>query len=205
MIRLLFVDDHALFRHGLQRLLLESGRVTIVGECSTGTEALSEIKRLLPDVALLDISLPDISGISLVSSLRAEGIQTPLIMLTMHDDPIWCRRALTAGANGYLLKDDAFVELTKAVYSVLDGRQYISRRLLQTPDVPASGTHSTPLTIREREILRLISMGKTNRKIAEELAISIKTVDTHRTRLMKKLNLHTAVELARYAVDLGLV
>ncbi len=135
--------------------------------------------------------------------LRSEGIEIPVVMLTMHDDPAWCRRAIAAGANGYLLKDDAFNELMRAIHEVIGGNQYLSRRLLHNG---FSELVTAPLlTDREIEILKLISKGKTNRKIAEELEISMKTVDTHRTRLMKKLKLHNAAELVRHAVEHGLV
>lgn len=203
MIRLLFADDHVLFRQGLHRLLIESGQVEIVGECATGNDALETIRRLKPDVALLDISLPDRDGISIVSTLRAEGAQLPLIMLTMHDEPGWCHRALAAGANGHLLKDDAFEELMKAIVAVLEGRQYISRRLASRMSSTVYPAVSV-LSPRELEVLHLICQGSTNRRIAEQLTISMKTVDTHRTKIMKKLNLHNTAELVRYAIDLGL-
>ncbi len=203
MIRLLFADDHSMFRQGLRRLLQDAAAVEIVAECSSGTETLSEISRLQPDVILLDISMPDIDGVAVVTRLRNDHIQIPVIMLTMHDDPVWCRRAITAGANGYLLKDDAFHELLRAIYDVVDGKQYLSRRLAYRDFPTASAT--SLLSDREVEILKLISQGKTNRRIAEELGISIKTVDTHRTRMMKKLNLHNAAELIRHAVEQGLI
>lgn len=203
MIRLLFADDHAMFRQGLRRLLQDAPAVEIVAECSAGTETLSDIRRLQPDVVLLDIAMPDIDGVAVVTRLRNEGIQIPVIMLTMHDDPVWCRRAITAGANGYLLKDDAFHELLRAIYDVIDGKQYLSRRLAYR-DFPTASVTSL-LSDREVEILKLISQGKTNRRISEELNISIKTVDTHRTRMMKKLKLHNAAELIRHAVEQGLI
>ena len=203
MIRLIFVDDHSMFRQGLRRLLQDADAFQIVAECSSGAEALAEIRRLKPDVVLLDITMPDIDGIAVVTTLRQAGIKIPVIMLTMHDDPAWCRRALAAGANGYLLKDDAFHELTRAIYAVLEGKKYLSRRLPYN-DFPAAPV-SPLLSEREVEILKLISQGKTNRRIAEELGISIKTVDTHRTRVMKKLKLHNAAELIRHAVEQGLI
>lgn len=203
MIRLLFADDHSMFRQGLRRLLQDADWLEIVAECSSGTEALAEIRRLQPDVALLDITMPDIDGVTVMSSLRQEGIRIPVIMLTMHDNPAWCRRAVTAGANGYLLKDDAFHELTRAIHAVLEGKKYLSRRL-PCHDFTAAPL-SPLLSEREIEILKLISQGKTNRRIAEELGISIKTVDTHRTRLMKKLKLHNAAELIRHALEQGLI
>jgi len=203
MIRLIFVDDHSMFRLGLRRLLQDTDVFQIVAECSSGAEALAEIRRLKPDVVLLDITMPDMDGIAVVTTLRQTGVQIPVIMLTMHDDPAWCRRAVAAGANGYLLKDDAFHELPRAIYAVLEGKKYLSRRLPYN-DFPAAPV-SPLLSEREVEILKLISQGKTNRRIAEELGISIKTVDTHRTRVMKKLKLHNAAELIRHAVEQGLI
>lgn len=199
MIRILFVDDHALFRQGLRNLLLENGNFEIVAECSDSMTAIDQIRALQPDVALVDISMPEVSGVALLQHLRKEGNSTPIIMLTMHEDPIWCRRAVEAGANGYLLKGEAFDELFTGIKLVLSGQKYISKRITTTEESPLS-----QLSVRELEILQLVCQGKSNRMIAEELFISIKTVDTHRTKVMKKLNLHTTADLVRRTTELGI-
>jgi DNA-binding NarL/FixJ family response regulator len=199
MIRILFVDDHALFRQGLRNLLLENGNFEIVAECSDSMTAIDQIRALQPDVALVDISMPEVSGVALLQHLRKEGNSTPIIMLTMHEDPIWCRRAVDAGANGYLLKGEAFDELFTGIKLVLSGQKYISKRITTTEESPLS-----QLSVRELEILQLVCQGKSNRMIAEELFISIKTVDTHRTKVMKKLNLHTTADLVRRTTELGI-
>ncbi len=202
MKKLIFADDHALFCQGLERLLMDSGQFEIVSKCTTGMEALAEIRRLRPEITLLDISMPDINGIEVLASLRGDGIETPVVILTIHDEPDWMHRAFHFGANGYLLKNDLFEELMLAISTVLDGKRYLSNRISQHQSIDG---YNSPLSPREREVLQLISLGLTNRHISEQLEISLKTVDTHRTRLMQKLNLHTTAELARHAVKLGLV
>ncbi len=195
MIRLLFADDHQMFRQGLHRLLQDSEAIEIVAECAGGVEALTRIRELQPDVAVLDLSMPDMGGLEVLAAVRAEGDTIPVIILTMHEDPSWSKRAVAAGVNGFVLKDDAFTELINAVYAVLDGKQYLSGKAAEQepPD-------ESPLTSRELQVLRLICRGNTNRKIAETLEISMKTVDSHRTSIMKKLGLHSSVELVRWAI-----
>lgn len=195
MIRLLFADDHQMFRQGLHRLLQDSDTIEIVAECAGGVEALTRIRELQPDVAVLDLSMPDMGGLEVLAAVRAEANPVPIIILTMHEDPIWSRRAIAAGVNGFVLKDDAFTELIKAVYTVLEGKQYLSGKVAeQEPQ------DENPLTARELQVLRLICRGNSNRKIAEALEISMKTVDSHRTSIMKKLKLHSIVELVRWAI-----
>lgn len=195
MIRLLFADDHQMFRQGLHRLLQDSDTIEIVAECAGGVEALTRIRELQPDVAVLDLSMPDMGGLEVLAAVRAEANPVPVIILTMHEDPIWSRRAIAAGVNGFVLKDDAFTELIKAVYTVLEGKQYLSGKVAeQEPQ------DENPLTARELQVLRLICRGNSNRKIAEALEISMKTVDSHRTSIMKKLKLRSIVELVRWAI-----
>lgn len=195
MIRLLFADDHQMFRQGLHRLLQDSDTIEIVAECAGGVEALTRIRELQPDVAVLDLSMPDMGGLEVLAAVRAEANPVPVIILTMHEDPIWSRRAIAAGVNGFVLKDDAFTELIKAVYTVLEGKQYLSGKVAeQEPQ------DENPLTARELQVLRLICRGNSNRKIAEALEISMKTVDSHRTSIMKKRKLHSIVELVRWAI-----
>jgi len=201
MIRTLIADDHIMFRQGLITLLNTAEDIDIVAECGDGRKALELIRSLEPDIAVLDISMPLMDGISIAQSIRTMGIATHVIMLTMHDDPLVYTRAVSAGASGYILKDDAYEELLNALRIVAAGGAAISpsmRNVSLEPDL-----RTPDLTEREKQILRLIAHGCTNRMIAEHLGISIKTVNNHRANLMGKLNLHSTAELVRYCLRVG--
>jgi DNA-binding NarL/FixJ family response regulator len=202
MTRIVVADDHAMFREGLVQLL-KNANLEVVAECSNGREALSAVMQHQPDIALIDVTMPELDGISLAARVSGGGQAPRVIILTMHDAPDVCSRALAAGAVGYILKDDAFQELATAIRQALNGKTYIST------SVRTELTHFeqgfTALTAREEKILRLITQGKSNRVIAEELGISSKTVDVHRTNLMRKLNLHTTADLVRHAMKTGLL
>lgn len=198
MIRILIADDHVMFRQGLVRLLETADDIEIVDECSDGGEALKEIRLRRPDVALLDVSMPVVDGISVASLVARDRLQTRLIILTMHDDPSVYERAKKAGVQGFVIKDEAFEKLLEVVRVVAAGCSVIEGRT-------GSEVPKTALTERELQVLTLISHGCTNRMIALELGISIKTVDSHRTNLMNKLDLHSTAELVRYALKAGLI
>jgi len=201
MIRTLIADDHIMFRQGLITLLNTAEDIDIVAECGDGRKALELIRSLEPDIAVLDISMPLMDGISIAQSIRTMGIATHVIMLTMHDDVLVYTRAVSAGASGYILKDDAYEELLNALRTVAAGGSAISpsmRNVSLEPDL-----RTPDLTEREKQILRLIAHGCTNRMIAEHLGISIKTVNNHRANLMGKLNLHSTAELVRYCLRMG--
>lgn len=202
MTRLVIADDHALFRQGLIRLL-ESTELQLVAECRDGIEALAAILSHHPDVAVLDISMPGLDGISVLEVLRQKRASLPVIFLTMHDAPDVCRRAMAAGASGFLLKDSAFEELQVAIQRVVQGKRFVSPALEPVLSSLAQN-NSVSLTDREQQVLRFIARGYSNRLIAEELAISIKTVDAHRTNLMRKLDLHSTAALVRHALLTGL-
>lgn len=196
LIRLVIADDHAIFRQGLCSLIAMTEDCELVGTCSRGDEALELIRQLRPTVAVLDISMPGLDGLSVVATLRREGDTTPVIILTAHDDPLMLERARCFGVNGYVNKEFAFEQLLLILREVADGGTLLKE---QEPV-----TSSTALTEREREVVRLVASGMNSRMIGELLGISNKTVDNHRTNIMHKLHIHTTAELVRYAVKLGL-
>jgi DNA-binding NarL/FixJ family response regulator len=206
MITVIIADDHAIFRQGLLKLLQTAEDITIAGESGDGREALHLIEEENPDVAILDISMPGLSGLGITDEIQRTGIGTKVIFLTMHNDLLTAKKAIQSAA-GYVLKDDAFEDLLYAIRSVASGRTFISpsisNKLFQSQSVEIN--KDSILTEREREILRLIASGLTNKKIADNLAISIKTVETHRTRILQKLNVHTVADLIRKALKMGLI
>lgn len=200
LIQLVIADDHAIFRQGLRSLIAMADDCEIVGECSRGDEALVLIRKLRPTLAILDISMPGLDGLSTVAALRREGDMTPVVILTTHDDPLMLERARVSGANGYVNKEFAFEQLLQTLRSIVDGSV-----LLDPAARPAASLHEGPfLTDREREVIRLVACGMSSRLIGESLGISNKTVDNHRTNIMSKLRIHTTAELVRYAIRVGL-
>lgn len=202
MTRVLIVDDHGLFREGIRSLLGREEGVEVVGEAGRGDEALRLMQRLRPDIAFVDVSMPGLGGVQLLEEARKMGLATAVVILSMHSDAAVVNTALAAGARGYVLKDDSFDEVAAALETVAAGGVYIS------PVVAGSlaGDRDDgvePLSRREKEILGLISAGMTNREIARHLCISVKTVETHRARIMRKTGLHNTAELTRYAINTG--
>lgn len=199
MIRIILADDHTMLRQGLRLLLGRADDVVIVGECGRGDEALDMIRLHRPDVALLDISMPGMDGITVTTKIRREGIETAVVVMTTYDDHQMIQRAALSGAQGYVLKDLAFETLVDVIRQVASGasllQEYLPEEVL---------LESETITDREKEVLALIAQGLTNRLMAEKLHISIKTVDSHRTNLMRKLGLHSTAELVRYAYRTGL-
>jgi len=210
MIRVLLADDHTLVRSGFRALLSGLPGVKVVAEAGTGTEALALARRHHPDVALLDIGMPGLSGLDAMAEMRREIPHTRVIMLSMHVNEDYLRRALRDGAAGYLLKDATVTELERAVRAVARGEQYVSPAIahvladVPAPPPPAPGLLEQ-LTPRHREVLALIAQGNTNKQIAARLGISPKTVDAHRTELMARLDIHDVAGLVRYAIRAGLV
>jgi DNA-binding NarL/FixJ family response regulator len=207
MIRVIVADDHIIFRQGLLKLLQSAEGITVVGETGEGKEALAMVVKVSPDIAVLDISMPGLSGIEIAQELQIRGSGAKVICLTMHNDVLTAKKALTSGVSGYILKDDAFEDLLYAIKAVSTGGKFIS------PSISDKILHSSPLKVveknilteREREILKLIASGLTNRKIADKLSISVKTVETHRARILQKLDFHTTAELVKYAIKTGLL
>ena len=208
MIRVIVADDHIIFRQGLLKLLQSAEGITVAGEAGDGKEALTMILNESPDIAVLDISMPGLSGIEISKELKSRGSATKVVYLTMHNDVLTAQKALTSGGvSGYILKDDAFEDLLYAIKSVSSGGKFISPsisdKILQPS--PPKAVEKNILTEREREILKLIASGLTNRKIADKLSISVKTVETHRARILQKLDFHTTAELVKYAIKTGLL
>lgn len=199
LIQLVIADDHAIFRQGLRSLIAMADDCAIVGECSRGDEALVLIRKLRPTLAILDISMPGLDGLSTVAALRREDDTTPVVILTTHDDPLMLERARVSGANGYVHKEFAFEQLLQTIRKVADGSV-----LLDASKQFTSLDEGHFLTDREREVIRLVACGMSSRLIGESLGISNKTVDNHRTNIMNKLHIHTTAELVRYAIKVGL-
>ncbi|MGH8923041.1 MAG: response regulator transcription factor, partial [Acidimicrobiia bacterium] len=197
MIRVVIADDHQLVREGIRMLLDRAGDIEVVGEARSGEEAISLIEEVAPDVLVVDISMPGMSGIT-TSELVTKRHGAEVVILSMHEDEALVRRALASGAKGYVLKGSAADELLLAVRAAARGGMYLSQQasagLSATTD--AQEPEPTPsLTQREKEVLSLIGEGLTNRAIATRLGLSVKTVERHRTSLMTKLDVHTIVEL----------
>lgn len=211
-MKIVLVDDHPLLRKGLKILLEEKYPDSVAGEAGTGAEAISLISSLQPRVAVIDIKLPDISGFEVAAAAAKQSPETRIIMLSMHADEYHVDEAIRSGALGYVVKNAMEHELLDAVEAVAAGNRYFSRLLNR----PASGrseaaqapAHSDPyhtLTKREKEILCLIAQGRQNKQIAEALFISPRTVETHRARIMQKLNLQSATELVHFAVRRSII
>jgi DNA-binding NarL/FixJ family response regulator len=207
--RILIVDDHPLFRKGLEQLISSSDhRFTICGEAGDAAEGMSAIRELRPDLAIIDLSLPGANGIELIKNVRAEFPKLPILVLSMHDESLYAVRALRAGAQGYVMKQEALENIIAAICEVFEGRPYLSRAMsasLISKFTLAPGDEQTKLTDRltdrELEILELIGRGKDVREIARELHLSPKTVETHRAHIKEKLDLKNARQVARFAVQ----
>lgn len=207
MIRVIVADDHVIFRQGLLNLLQSSDNIAVAGESGTGPETISLVMQGKPDIAILDISMPGLDGFEILERIQSMGTDTKVIFLTMHKDALMAKKALQSGASGYVLKDNAFEDLLYAINTVSTGGKFISPSVLESViKVPLSEDKSSPvLTLREREVLKLIATGLRNKQIAQELFISIKTVETHRTNIMQKLDVHSTASLVQYAISTGLL
>jgi len=200
--RIVLADDHVLIRQGLRSLLDGVADLDIAGEAADGLELLELLNKAVPNMVILDVSMPKLRGIEAVREIKMKHPHTKVLMLSMHKE--YLSQALAAGADGYLLKEDAERDIFSAIETVRQGRIYISPRLtdtLLTDRVLSSG----PLTARERNVLRLIAGGKSNKEIAEVLVISVRTVESHRASIMGKLNLKNTADLIRYAIEKGYV
>jgi len=212
-IRILLVDDHKMFRAGVRALMSSQRDMDVVGEASTGEEALGLVSSLSPDVVLLDIGLPGIGGVEVARRIHAMHPEVQVLALTAHDRPEYLFEILRAEAAGYVLKEAAPSELFTAVRAAHRGEAYfyptMARKLLNDylRRVSAGDEQESydGLTPREREVLKLIAEGHSNRDIAESLVISVNTVEVHRARLMRKLDLHKRAELVKYAIRSGLI
>jgi two-component system response regulator NreC len=211
MTRVLIADDHAIVRAGLRALLVEETEFELVGEAVGGYEAIELVEKTNPDVLILDISMPDLDGISVTRKIKPQYPDMKILILTLHEDEALLKEAIKAGAAGYILKRAAEAELISAIRVILRGDLYVDpamvRGLFQEPQQSQveQKNPTESLTPRETEILRLIVEGYTNRQIGQELNISIRTVEGHRANISDKLGLHSRVELVRYARQNGLI
>ena len=208
-ITLFLADDHTLVRQGIAALITRSDDIRVVGECGEGLKVVEQVMHLKPDVVVLDLSMPGLNGLDVCKQLARKAKGTAILILTMHAEEEFIVRALENGASGYMLKEAAADQLTEAVRTVARGDLYLGT------GVPrgvlgrlTNGTDADPynrLTIREREVLQLVAEGKTNRDIATMLDLSVKTVDTHRAHLMRKLDIHDQTSLVKFAIRRGIV
>jgi two-component system, NarL family, response regulator NreC len=208
-IRILVVDDHTVVRAGLKLLIDAENDMEAVGEAGNAREAIFEARSLKPDLILMDVVMPDESGLEVVPTLRKEHPDTKVLVLSMQDDPHYVREAFAAGASGYVLKEAADVELVAAIREVAGGGRYVhpelGARLVAAEAEAERRAEEDPLSEREREVLRLLALGHTNQEIAKMLYISVRTAETHRAHIMQKLRLSSRAELVRYALANGLL
>jgi two-component system response regulator NreC len=212
-IRILLADDHAVVRSGLRMLLEAQPDFEIVGEAETGTEAVAMVDELHPDAVLMDIQMPDLNGIEATKIIKEKSPETAVLALTMHEDDHYFFEMLHAGASGYVLKRAAPDEVVQAIRTVCRGEVFLhpmmAKRLVtdyvNRADKNESKKAYSNLTPREQEVLTLIAEGYSNAEIANDLYISIKTVDRHRENIMRKLNMHSRIDLVKYAIRTGLI
>lgn len=211
--KILIAEDHTLMRDGLKALLSTDPKLEVVGESRDGHETVDLALAMKPDLVLLDLSMPRLHGLDAISEIRKRGSRVKILVLTVHKEEEFILAAFKAGADGYILKDASHVELEMAIESVLGGQRYISPAIsefvidgfLEAKKTLKAGSSWETLTTREREILKLIAEGHTSKRISSMLFISVRTVETHRANLMKKLNLHSVADLTALALEKGLI
>jgi DNA-binding NarL/FixJ family response regulator len=206
-IRVLVCDDHALVRSGLRLVLEAEPDIEAAGEAADAEEAIERARELQPDVVLLDVVLPGRSGVEAVPDVLAAAPETKVLMLSMQDDPTYVRGAFAAGATGYVLKEAVEAELVQGVREVAAGRRFVhpllGARLAAAAEAELAAPVEAPLSARERDVLRLLALGHTNQEIAQMLFISVRTAETHRAHIMRKLGLTTRAGIVRYALATG--
>ena len=210
-IRVLLCDDHTLFREGIKAILKDETSIEIVGEAADGRQAVAKALQLRPDVVLMDIAMPDLSGFDATRRILQTNAKAKVIILTMYEEEEVINRCLAAGASGYVLKDAPRAHLIHAIDVVNKGGQYMSSRALKkvvkryVKGAKSSPTGYDRLSDREREVLKLLADGLALKEIAVELVLSVKTIDAHKTNLMRKLDLHDRSELIKYAIQRKLI
>jgi len=202
-IRVLIADDHAVLRAGLGMLINATQDITVVGEAADGEEAVKQTKALRPNIVLLDITMPGNKGMKTLSAILETSPQTKVLILTMHEDPAYVRSALASGASGYLVKKVADAELISAIRAVHRGRIFVDSS--QTSESIFTSKARGLLSEREMQVLQFLAQGFTHQQIARRIFVSVKTVETYRSRLAKKLELHTRADIVRYALEVGLL
>jgi len=210
LIKVLLADDHSIVRAGLRRIVEESGEMEVVAEASDGKEAIQLVRKAAPDVAVIDISMPGVDGLEVLSQLQAYDPKLPVLILTMHEEGQYVVRAIEAGAMGYITKQSAPEQLVKAIRKVYSGHRYLTDEAAEALAlrIAKGGEEQSPLdslSMRELQVLRRLALGHTNREIASAYHISIKTVDTYRSRLLKKLDLRNNADLSRFAIQNRLI
>jgi DNA-binding NarL/FixJ family response regulator len=211
--RVLICDDHAIFREGIRQVLAKNPDLEVVGEAATGLESIAAVKKLQPDLVVMDITMPELSGIEVTKEITSMMPECKVVILSVHSRKTFIMEALKAGARGYVLKDSAGEKLLDAVKAVREGECYLDTpvaahivdEFVRMPGRAGEEELPEKLTDRERQILRLVVEGYPNKEIAEKLFISPKTVDNHRARIMAKLGRHDVIGLAKYAIATGLV
>lgn len=213
-IRVLLVDDHTIFRQGLRRLLEEDKRFHVVGEATDGKDAIDAVRAHSPRVVLMDVTMPGLSGLEAARRIRKTYPETHVLILSVHGDEEYIARAFEAGCMGYVMKDARASELFAAIEAAAEGRRALSPSVLDTiineylrlrRERSETESPFQVLTEREREILRLLTEGKSSKGIAAELNVSPKTIETHRANIMRKLDIHNIADLVRYAISRGIV
>ena len=211
-IKVLIADDHFLVREGLRSSLSEYPQIEIVGEASNGREAIQKAETLEPDVVLMDINMPEMNGLEATAALRKSGSKARVLALTVHNNKQYVIQIIRSGAQGYVLKDTSPDELVHGIQVVLRGEAFFSPtvsrlilQLLREDDLAPVAGGETRLTPREVQIVTLVAAGKTNKEIAAELNVNVRTVETQRYQLMRRINVRNAAELTRYAVNHGLI
>ncbi len=210
MVKVVIADDHAIVRGGLRALIKDDPQLELVGEASGGVEAIELVTQLEPDVLVLDLSMPDLDGITVTRRLKEAGASVRILILTVHEDEGLLREAIRSGAAGYVLKRAAEAELISAIQTILSGKLYVDPILMlsvltEAPEKLITTHNDLPLTARELDVIKFVAQGYTNRQVSEVLGISVRTVEGHRANLLEKLGLHSRAELVRYAKQRGLV
>ncbi|PWU25134.1 MAG: DNA-binding response regulator [Candidatus Rokuibacteriota bacterium] len=206
-VRILLVDDHQLVREGL-RALLEREHFQVVGEASDGHHAIQQAQALRPDIAVVDLSMPQLNGLDAAREMSRAAPGIKIVALTVHTEDPYVISALRAGIKGYVLKNQASADLVQAIREVSRGMTYLSpgiSRAVVEAYLAKTELPPDPLTGREREVLQLVAEGRTTKEIAKRLGISVKTADSHRTRIMRKLDIHATAGLVRHAIRVGLI
>lgn len=210
MIKVMLVDDHSIVRAGLRRIIEESEDIEVITEASNGREAIRLAHQHPPDIAIIDISMPDLDGLEVTGRLLTDYPHLPILILTMYEEAQYAIKAIEVGAKGYITKKSAPEQLVAAIRKVFDGQLYITEQVaevlaLRVAKKSQNRSSLDTLSTRELQVLRRLALGHTNREIAEAYCISVKTVDTYRYRLLKKLNLRNNAELVRFATKNKLV
>ncbi len=210
--RIIIADDHQMFREGLVAMLETQGEFNVIGQAENGREIITLANETNPDVVIMDISMPELNGIEATKQIHKEMPEIKVIALSMHNDKRFITRALGAGAQGYILKECAFDELSDAIHTIMSNQIYLSKTItsivikdyLEKIDVASNVKTVGVLSARENEVLQLIAEGKSSKEIASDMYLSIKTIETYRKHIMDKLEIHTVAELTKYAISEGL-